>query len=819
VGKSRRVASQSTAQPEQETPGRGADPLGAGAAFSLGATIGNAFLKDYVAEGAAAGVDPARAIQREEEPAAPLMADHADPASATPEGSVDHLTGEEIDEHLTATPLIQHYVREVMQRGVRAAGNTHFHDDASFRAAYAAVAVKYTNNETGQRYTLSEGEARSSGSCAITDGAEDEIHIHEDRGDVVTGVHEGVHLYSNRAYGNYVGLNANEGTTEHFALQVAEAADLQRRRRHYGRETRCADDLADTVGETMLANAYFQGNISGLKGAVDRVGAGTFDYWVGLMKAGEFGDASDALSGRIQAASSEILGTDEEGVYAAIRESPDREALREDPELRALLNDELSGHDLWRAELLMLFGDESDFPTAVREIWEATEGGGTDEDGIYGAIRDCSDPQALGAIDGVRRILSEELSGHELWRAQLLMVFGHERMFPDAIQEIWEATEGGGTDEDRIFAALEALTPDESVQIAAIPGLRAILNDELSGDDLARADASLGYADAIARHRENVEMVGRVLDGMSESDDLLLRNTAQWFDDAPILPSPYIDPTAPGAGPGTMLRVLTPTHDSERRAAANASAGQVAYFGLFGAAFPDSSARYDPDLAAPDLCYYASSGVSAVHLSGEVRLFDPLALGVDGLQTNLVHELQHEADRHDLEPERAAGPDTPERAWNHYKSEFRAYWLDGEIDNLSEISGSTAAPWDNQRQESLFRGMYNSATYGEWLQPNYDQDQLVGGQSFQALIHGYAHPEGVNLLNSPRLNALYLSIRGCSPDQVDTAEAPLSRVMSAAGALDPHDRAYLETAEAARFREDMARFLSPDAAAQLSRLL
>lgn len=188
---------------------------------------------------------------------------------------------------------------------------------------------------------------------------------------------------------------------------------------------------------------------------------------------------------RIEEASRGI-GTDEEGIFNAIRECSELPALRSNPRLRVLLEGELSGYDLFKANLLVKYGSESNFPPGILLIWHATHGPGTDEEMIYDAIRSSTDRERLRNSTWVRRTLRNELSGYDYVRAQLLFRYGTESSYPSFIQPLLQATEGMGTDESLLFNTLIALTRAELTELSSIDTFVAQIRNELSGDELDR---------------------------------------------------------------------------------------------------------------------------------------------------------------------------------------------------------------------------------------------------------------------------------------------------------------------------------------------
>jgi hypothetical protein len=120
---------------------------------------------------------------------------------------------------------------------------------------------------------------------------------------------------------------------------------------------------------------------------------------------------------------------------------------------------------------------------AKRIILDATDGWGTDEAAIYDAIRRCNGRSGLKSDGAVLSALAEDMEGHELWKAYLLIEYGAESRFPAPINQLWNATSGAGTDEAGVYAAIEAMDTRAKKSF----GLRYILSWELSGDELQKA--------------------------------------------------------------------------------------------------------------------------------------------------------------------------------------------------------------------------------------------------------------------------------------------------------------------------------------------
>jgi hypothetical protein len=433
---------------------------------------------------------------------------------------------------------------------------------------------------------------------------------------------------------------------------------------------------------------------------------------------------------------------------------------------------------------------------ASKQIMDAGSGLGTDEDAMFEAIRQCADRAALKADAAVIAELDDELSGTERWHATLLLELGPESAWPPAAREIFAAVEGIGTDEARIFRALSVLSDADAQAIGRIPGLNAMLDDELSGEDLqaARDLLSGSYARAIAYHQANVAMMLTEVNGWRAGTDVLLKNTAEW-----ILPTT-------GGSPRNNVYVMSPTHDAAARATAAGHRGSQAYFGG-DKLFPDASATYGAVIGDTAHMMFPQATVAGEHQERNIWVYDPQHHGAAVVRDWIVaHEVQHDADRHDTEEGYTASYKSPEESWNRYKTEFRSYYVTGAFDPAtnSTAPGSAPAPWDNAKQKAIFDHMY-TGVYAEWLKPNYDGDTAVDGETdhFQALVHGYKQPEGVNLTNSPRVDELFLSLQRCSPGDTDLTAAPLSTLMANARALNADDLAAVNAASAARLQDEL----------------
>jgi hypothetical protein len=199
--------------------------------------------------------------------------------------NIGHATGEQVDEYIDASPFIKKYVEAKVKAGTKAAGHVNVHTPEDFKKEY----IKYAKSrgKTEDQATRDEPDVN-----AFRDG--DQIHVHQDRGQFATTIHESMHLFSHDDFRGTLGFNANEGATEYFTKKLCKEQGITRGD-FYADQYASIKKLADLVGEDKLAEAYYQGKVAELGAAVDAAkSAGDWDKWVVAMKAGTYADA-DAL--------------------------------------------------------------------------------------------------------------------------------------------------------------------------------------------------------------------------------------------------------------------------------------------------------------------------------------------------------------------------------------------------------------------------------------------------------------------------------------------------------------------------------------------
>jgi hypothetical protein len=233
---------------------------------------------------------------------------NAELEAKTPE-KVKHTTGKDVDTYLDSSPFFKALVEEKVKGGTKAEGHVHIHTPEEFVTECVAYLTARQNPATGANYTEDEAKAKEPNINAFRDGSE--IHVHENRGEPGTVIHESMHLFSHDDFRGELGFNANEGATELFAKKLCAERKIKRGD-FYADQYRAVKKVADLVGEDVLANAYYKGDVAGLRkefdakagtGFVHKVreffggekkgGAGTFDKWATAMKAGKYDEAND----------------------------------------------------------------------------------------------------------------------------------------------------------------------------------------------------------------------------------------------------------------------------------------------------------------------------------------------------------------------------------------------------------------------------------------------------------------------------------------------------------------------------------------------
>ena len=174
--------------------------------------------------------------------------------------------GEAADD-LIRQALPEEYLREAVGDGRQAEGTLAIVDDVNFRIAWEAHAAG-TSRDPDRWQTLNgfvDDEGRQWVRVASANAG--------------TPIHEAVHNYSEEALKDDVAQPLNEGVTEYFSRQVIPSLDdptttvdegqqiLRDRTNIYSQNTTFVDNLVAVVGEDVVAAAYFDGDIDGLRDA------------------------------------------------------------------------------------------------------------------------------------------------------------------------------------------------------------------------------------------------------------------------------------------------------------------------------------------------------------------------------------------------------------------------------------------------------------------------------------------------------------------------------------------------------------------------
>jgi hypothetical protein len=239
-----------------------------------------------------------------------VLARNGDTAVADLAPEVAHKTGFQVDAMLLASSFFKPYIKPKYEKGIKAHGHVHRHAQAAWDVEIAKYLKGKQNPNTGNVFTDDEAVEFGKHVNAFADGTQ--IHVNERRGEPATTVHESMHLFSADEWLPAVGFNANEGATEYFTKKLC-AENKITRGNFYAKQHKSVKKLADLVGETVLADAFFNGDLAKLKKRVDGARdffesvrktfgdksiagrAGTWDAWLANMKAAKYDDADKLL--------------------------------------------------------------------------------------------------------------------------------------------------------------------------------------------------------------------------------------------------------------------------------------------------------------------------------------------------------------------------------------------------------------------------------------------------------------------------------------------------------------------------------------------
>lgn len=417
---------------------------------------------------------------------------------------------------------------------------------------------------------------------------------------------------------------------------------------------------------------------------------------------------------------------------------------------------------------------------AKEQIQNAASGWGTDENSIYDAIRRCNSRSGLSSDPHLMELIRDELSGGDLWKALFLLQYGDEANFPKSINKILDAASGWGTNENAIYKTLEELTDPEKEQFKNMPYLWELLEDELNSEELQKAFSKVvggyDYSAALQKHQKNIDDTKKVLEEMKVGSTKE-KNTADWLDSSRT------------GRAKNILHIMTKTHDGTARANHfGHKDNKDAYVGNEDE-FPNNTG-YEESIDSKRNINFIQRRTGGLHSGKHIWLFEPIN---NSSKMLLVHEVQHDADRHDDEPGHDKPAGSPEESINRYKSEFRAYWQDGRYDSTSDTDKpSPDDGWQNKRQKEIFDGMISSGLY-QHVADNFKKNEKVNGIPYKDIVKGYGSPEGVNLENSPRIDDFYLQLKKCNKKHSKFDENPLQKLKTLTENLNETDKIYINS--------------------------
>lgn len=210
--------------------------------------------------------------------------------------------GREVDAIFDTSPYFKDLVGAKMKK-ITLDKAMKIDDEARFKQAWLDYAKRSYNPVTQKNYT--EAEAldfmAKTGLRAFQDEDRSEIHIRKARADLGTQLHEALHLFASDGWKKRMAMNyaANEGVTEWFTRKLGPEVDVERDDGSFLREYTSATHLVAAADESVVASAYFEGDVASLKRKIDgrrADAAGTFDRWLGLLQDNDFKGANRLLT-------------------------------------------------------------------------------------------------------------------------------------------------------------------------------------------------------------------------------------------------------------------------------------------------------------------------------------------------------------------------------------------------------------------------------------------------------------------------------------------------------------------------------------------
>ena len=206
-------------------------------------------------------------------------------------------TGGEVDTIFDTSPYLKDLVGSKMRK-VSLAKIMKIDNEAAFEKAWLEYARRSINPATDRNFSQDEAKSflATKGVRAFQDEERGVIHVRKERADLGTQLHEGLHAHSDDRWRRRMNYAVNEGVTEYFTRKLGPEVDVQRDDASFLREYTSATHLVTVATEPVVAAAYFEGDLGGLKNAVDARGAGTWNQWVGFLDASDFKSANKLLT-------------------------------------------------------------------------------------------------------------------------------------------------------------------------------------------------------------------------------------------------------------------------------------------------------------------------------------------------------------------------------------------------------------------------------------------------------------------------------------------------------------------------------------------
>ena len=171
-------------------------------------------------------------------------------------------------------------------------------EEGAFDHAWVEYAKRHINPDTGKLFA-DDAEARAfakaKGLRAFQDGDRSKVHIRKERANLGTQLHEGLHLHASEQWNKEMGAySATRASRSSSRARSDRRSDRARHQLVPAGVPRRRATFAKAAGEDVLAAAYFEGDIEGLKRKIDTRGSGTWKKWLDFLMDNNF-KAANAL--------------------------------------------------------------------------------------------------------------------------------------------------------------------------------------------------------------------------------------------------------------------------------------------------------------------------------------------------------------------------------------------------------------------------------------------------------------------------------------------------------------------------------------------